>query len=271
MRAISQKSSIQEQGNGGVVAEGSAPVEEQVDEAVAAKPKRVVPPRNGCNFRMTQQRADEIYKDWQAGERRIDRLARAHGLSWQTIDHLAHYGYPKRGIQSLELRYAREALVSVKQGDVAPATAEKMLNLAIGEWEKAKADDAVLLGGTKAILSHVIKALKTVIPNMSFTKTHRYKDKSGTWVSEKVPLDATELVYAIREVCRALREIIAAECTLFGKPLDREGKGEKTDWTETLSDEQLDEMIKTGNIPPEVPDELIFGGRQLKSADGSKN
>lgn len=224
-------------------------------------------PRKKAGIRITEEEAEAVYKDWRAGERNLNLLARKHHMTWQTINRLIHFGKPSKGMRSFKDRYALEFGKSRDHAiyGVNEKTAEYIAQAIVGEWERVTNEDRHLVGGMKRVLAHIIDKLKIAIQSLSFTRTIRTKDKAGNPITIQVPLEGNELVLAARAAARAVREIVHTEEILFKVPTgESDPAKEQQTWLDNLTDEQLQHIADTGNIPPGVTDEMIFGRRKAK-------
>lgn len=219
--------------------------------------------------RLTTEEIEAIWQDWKDGERNITDLARKHDVSWGTIKQCVHFGHPSRGVRSFQDRYALELGDSrVSKKEIAEKAAEYIAKVVVDEWERVISEDRHLVGGMKIVLAQLLDKLKAAIHTFSFTRTIRVKDQSGAWTSIVVPLEGNEIVQAARALARAVREVVHTEAMLFNKPdIGEADKTNQPGWLDNLTDEQLDHILKTGQIPPGVPDEAIFGRGRIKAAN----
>jgi len=189
--------------------------------------------------RMSEEEHDAIFASWKAGLRGPTALGNRYGWSDETIRRLIKHGMPTRGWQPFAIRLSLEEAATRAAGAVATA---KIADKIVDEWEKAKTNDLALINGNKGLLAQLITKFKAGMDSLTFDG-----------------MTSATACNNARALAAAVDTLVKAESLLMGKPTERQEIQPGDGWSK-LTAEQLEFIVQNGKLPPDVPEDMIYGG-----------
>lgn len=203
-----------------------------------------------CGRRVDDALRAKMYQDWKNGIRGINTLATKYGLAFVTARRIVKQGNPNRHWPPFEVALALEGQ-TLKTAET--MASEKIAEVLVDEWEKAKREDLMLVQGNKAMLGRLIKRFMDETKDIEFA--HTGYDKNGE--AYKTPMTGSEAANVARNLAQAAATLVQVESLLMGKPTERAAITQEDKW-EKLTPEQCKYILETGKLPPGV-EETLFG------------
>lgn len=232
---------------------------------VAKKPKKrhvlkggALPPskRKFHGNRVTQQLYDAMWKAYDGGMTVKRDLAKLFGLSDQTIRRVVDEGYPSRGMVALKQRAKEKLHTEVQAEQIVRAKAA--LDVA-DEWQQAREHNLNLIRAAKGGVAKMVQAWFQQMDNVRWVRERRYKDAKGNYQTIEVGLTAADAARIGLQIAQAGDIFLKMEALQMGKPTENLNVT-APGWL-TMSDDQVAHIISTGQLPPGVTDEQLFGAQ----------
>lgn len=210
--------------------------------------------------RLTRDLYDAMWEAWRDGDRRISTLAKIFGVSAQLADKVVKKGHIPTGWPSLNDRAKVWDAAKLQSDSLAAAAAFQEVRSA---WDTTKAENIKLANFLKGTLAHAITKAREAVSTMKFVKYRRMLNRSvspAVWETVETPMNGLEISEALRTLAAAVKDIGSFEAFwLGGKPLgDGEVANPFAGWSR-LNPEQIEYIANTGQLPPGVTDEMLWG------------
>jgi len=189
--------------------------------------------------RMLEAENDAIFAAWKMGMRSPLALGTKYGWSDETIRTLIKHGNKRRGWQPYEMRLAlEEASMRAASTEATAKIADKVVDA----WEKAKANDLALINGNKGLIAELMSKFKAGLATVDFAN-----------------MTGSNACNNARALAAAVDTLVKAESLLLGKPTERQEIQPGDGWSK-LTSEQLEYIAAHGKLPPDVTEDMIYGG-----------
>lgn len=221
--------------------------------------------------RVTRELYDAMWESWRDGDRKVSTLARVFSVSIQTSDRIVKRGLPAHGWPSLLDRAKAWDAARLQADSLAAAAAFQDVRSA---WDIAKSDNLKLAQFSKGALAQAMKKAMEAVASMKFVKYRRFLDRSLTpavWTTVETPMNGLEISEALRTIANAIKEIGAFEAYwLGGQPTPDGGITNPFQGWNKLTPDQINYIAATGQLPPGVTDDMLWGSA-TKIVMGPKN
>jgi len=211
--------------------------------------------------RVSQEIYESMWEAWKRGDRIKSHLQETFGLTSQTVSRIVDKGYPERGWLSLRERwrhYENEQMRGQQK-----AIAEKAME-SLDAWEAAKQQNLRLLRAGKAGVAKMVQGWFESMGKIRWVKERRYKDHTGAWQTTEVALTASEVARIGLMLSQTTENFLKQESLWLGGPTEAVNVNSGTPGWFSLSPEQLDQILESGQLPPGVTDEMLFGAANVK-------
>lgn len=221
--------------------------------------------------RVTRELYDAMWESWRDGDRKISTLARVFAVSVQTADRIVKRGLPVHGWPSLLDRAKAWDAARLQADSLAAAAAFQDVRSA---WDVAKSDNLKLAQFSKGALAQAMKKAMEAVASMKFVKYRRVLDQTKTpavWATIETPMNGLEISEALRTIAGAIKEIGQFEAYWLGGQPQADGTVANPfqGWNK-LTAEQINYIASTGQLPPGVTDDMLWGSA-TKIVMGPKN
>ena len=211
--------------------------------------------------RVTQEMYEGFWEAWKRGTRVKRELARLFSLTQQTVTRLVEEGYPERGWLSMRERYR---LYEQEQMRAQQTVLAKQALEHLDAYESAKQDNLKLLKATKAGVASMVRSWFENLSKVRWVRERRVQDKQGNWTTIEHSLTASEMARIELMISQTADNLLKQESLWLGGPTESVNLNAGAPGWFSLSAQQLDEIISTGQLPQGVTDEMLFGAQAVK-------